>query len=119
MSLAHLGIELLAAGLQLLAASPLAILNAPAPRPWVFILALAGTAWMLAPRGWPQRWAGLVAWAPMLTQLPSAPAAGSFAVTAFDVGQGMALLVETSTHRLLYDAGPQYSREYPPVRFAE
>ena len=29
-------------------------------------------------------------------------------VTAFDVGQGMALLVETSQHRLLYDTGPAY-----------
>ena len=28
-------------------------------------------------------------------------------VTAFDVGQGMALLIETSGHRLLYDAGPR------------
>jgi competence protein ComEC len=32
-------------------------------------------------------------------------------VTAFDVGQGMALLVETSGHRLLYDTGPFYSPE--------
>ncbi|QOY92345.1 DNA internalization-related competence protein ComEC/Rec2 [Massilia sp. UMI-21] len=108
LGLAHLGIEWLAAGLTVLAASPLAVLHAPAPQPWVFALALAGTAWMLAPRGWPRRWAGLAAWAPMLTQLPGAPAAGGFTVTAFDVGQGMALLVETQRHRLLYDAGPQY-----------
>lgn len=108
LGLAHLAIELLANGLRLLAASPLAVVNAPAPPPWIFALALLGTVWMLAPRGWPHRWAGLVAWTPMLTQLPSAPAAGSFTVTAFDVGQGMALLVETPRHRLLYDAGPQY-----------
>lgn len=108
LGLAHLGIELLAGGLRLLAASALAVVQAPAPQAWTFALALAGTAWMLAPRGWPHRWAGLAAWAPMLTQLPSAPAAGSFTVTAFDVGQGMALLVETAHHRLLYDAGPQY-----------
>jgi competence protein ComEC len=109
LGLAHQAIALLAHGLQLLAGSRLAVFNAPAPQPWIFALALAGTAWMLAPRGWPQRWAGLAAWAPMLTQLPSAPAAGSFTVTAFDVGQGMALLVETAQHRLLYDAGPQYA----------
>jgi competence protein ComEC len=108
LGLAHLAIELLAIGLTWLAASPLAVMHAPAPQPWIFVLALLGTAWMLAPRGWPQRWAGLAAWAPMLTQLPGAPAAGTFSVTAFDVGQGMALLVETERHRLLYDAGPQY-----------
>ncbi|MCC2974528.1 DNA internalization-related competence protein ComEC/Rec2 [Massilia sp. IC2-476] len=109
LGLAHLAVELLADALALLAASPLAVLNAPAPQPWVFLLALSGTAWMLAPRGWPHRWAGLAAWMPMLTQLPTAPPAGSFTVTAFDVGQGMALLVETRGHRLLYDAGPQYA----------
>lgn len=107
--LAHRAVELLAMGLGWLAASPLAVLHAPAPQPWMFALALAGTAWMLAPRGWPRRWAGLAAWAPMLAQLPSAPPAGSFAVTAFDVGQGMALLVETEDHRLLYDTGPRYA----------
>ncbi|SFD66215.1 DNA internalization-related competence protein ComEC/Rec2 [Massilia yuzhufengensis] len=109
LGLAHLGIELLAEGLQVLAASPLAVVNAAAPQPWVFALALLGTAWMLAPRGWPHRWAGLVAWTPMLTQMPTAPPQGSFTVTAFDVGQGMALLVETAGHRLLYDTGPAYA----------
>ena len=36
---------------------------------------------------------------------------GDMAVTLFDVGQGMALLIETSGHRLLYDTGPAYSPE--------
>ena len=30
---------------------------------------------------------------------------------AFDVGQGMAILVETANHRLLYDTGPAYTPE--------
>src|SRR5690606_9168651 len=81
----------------------------PAPPPWLFALALAGTAWMLAPRGWPQRWAGAVAWLPLFTLLPAHPGPGCFTVTAFDVGQGMALLVETERHRLLYDTGPRYA----------
>lgn len=106
---AHLAIALLAWPLQWLAAPALAVWTAPAPSPWILVLALVGTAWMLAPRGWPQRWAGLAAWTPLLTQLPSAPPMGEFSVTAFDVGQGMALLVETHRHRLLYDTGPQYA----------
>ncbi len=109
LGVAHLLVELLAQALGWLAAGRLAAWSAPAPQPWVLALALAGTAWMLAPRGWPHRWAGLAAWTPMLAQLPTAPDRGGFTVTAFDVGQGMALLVETSGHRLLYDAGPQYA----------
>ncbi|WP_137176057.1 DNA internalization-related competence protein ComEC/Rec2 [Massilia sp. HP4] len=106
---AHLGVALLAWPLQRLAAPELAVWTAPAPAPWILGLALIGTAWMLAPRGWPQRWAGIAAWTPLLTQVPTAPPPGAFSVTAFDVGQGMALLVETHRHRLLYDTGPQYA----------
>ena len=106
---AHLAIDLLARLLAWLAAPSLAVWTAPAPSGWILLLALAGTAWMLAPRGWPRRWTGLAAWTPLLTQLPSAPPAGQFSVTAFDVGQGMALLVETPRHRLLYDTGPHYA----------
>jgi competence protein ComEC len=106
---AHGAVELLAACLGWLAAPRLAVWSAPAPQPWILALALIGAAWMLAPRGWPQRWAGLAAWTPLLTQLPSSPPPGEFTVTAFDVGQGMALLVETHGHRLLYDTGPLYA----------
>jgi competence protein ComEC len=108
---AHGAVEALALFLGWLGASPLAVWSAPAPSFWMFCFALAGTLWMLAPRGWPHRWAGAVALLPMLTQVPEGPAAGQFAITAFDVGQGMALLVETSNHRLLYDTGPSYSPE--------
>lgn len=106
---AHLAIALLAWPLQRLAAPELAVWTAPAPDPWMLALAVMGTAWLLAPRGWPQRWAGLAAWTPLLAQLPTTPPDGRFQVTAFDVGQGMALLVETHRHRLLYDTGPRYA----------
>ncbi|MEF9928678.1 MAG: DNA internalization-related competence protein ComEC/Rec2 [Massilia sp.] len=106
---AHLAIVVLVWPLTWMSAPALAVWTAPAPTPWILVLALAGTAWMLAPRGWPQRWAGLAAWTPLLTHMPAAPAAGRFDITAFDVGQGMALLVETQHHRLLYDTGPLYA----------
>src|SRR3546814_597710 len=77
----------------------------------MFVLAVLGTVWMLAPRGWPARYLGVFLWLPLILNAPSHPAAGEMWVTAFDVGQGMALLVETREHRLLYDAGPAYSAE--------
>jgi competence protein ComEC len=106
---AHAVIAGLAAVLARMAAVPVAVWRAPAPQAWVFLLALGGTLWMLMPRGWPRRWAGAAAWLPLLTQLPEHPDAGRFRVTAFDVGQGMALLIETSGHHLLYDTGPGYA----------
>jgi competence protein ComEC len=106
---AHAAVAGLAGVLAHLSALPAAVWRAPAPQAWVFLLALGGTLWMLMPRGWPHRWAGAVAWLPLLLQLPEHPDHGTFRVTAFDVGQGMALLVETPGHRLLYDTGPGYA----------
>ena len=109
LGIAHAAVAALAWLLGHLAALPAAVWRAPAPQAWVFVLALGGTLWMLMPRGWPQRWAGAVAWLPLLLQAPDHPPDGGVRVTAFDVGQGMALLVETAGHRLLYDTGPGYA----------
>lgn len=99
----------LAEWLQWLDAMPWSVWQAPRPSWWMFLLALAGTVLLLAPRGWPARWLGWFGWLPLVLNSPTAPLDGSMRVTAFDVGQGMALLVETPTHRLLYDTGPAYS----------
>ncbi|MFK3737881.1 DNA internalization-related competence protein ComEC/Rec2 [Massilia sp. TN1-12] len=108
LTLAHACVALLAFLLAQLAGLPAAVWRAPSPSAWIFLLALGGTLWLLMPRGWPLRWTGAVAWLPLLAQLPDSPDPGTFRVTAFDVGQGMALLVETRGHRLLYDTGPAY-----------
>ena len=97
--------------LNLLSVDSLAIWATPTPSFFYFLLAILGTAWLLAPRGWPYRKLGLVCWLPIICSSPSAPQMGDMRVTAFDVGQGMAVLVETANHRLLYDTGPYYSPE--------
>lgn len=108
---AHFFVEWLARGLTWASGFADAVWLAPIPPLWVFLLALAGTLWMLAPRGWPVRWLGTMAWIPLFVNVPIHPMAGEMWVTAFDVGQGMGLLVETERHRLLYDTGPFYSPE--------
>ncbi|HEY4073512.1 MAG TPA: DNA internalization-related competence protein ComEC/Rec2, partial [Herbaspirillum sp.] len=87
---------------------PVAVWQAPLPGWILFLIALTGTMLLLAPRGWPLRWAGWFGWLPLLLNTPSHPLDGELWVSAFDIGQGMALLVETSQHRLLYDTGPSY-----------
>ncbi|WP_307721923.1 DNA internalization-related competence protein ComEC/Rec2 [Pseudoduganella plicata] len=105
---AHEIVAALAALLRWVSASRLAVWTAPAPAGWTFALALFGTIWLLAPRGWPARWLGVVTWLPLLGGQPDFAPPGTFRVVAFDVGQGMAVLVETAGHRLLYDTGPAY-----------
>ncbi|HEX8611124.1 MAG TPA: DNA internalization-related competence protein ComEC/Rec2 [Telluria sp.] len=111
LNVAHYAVQALAWVLTWCSGARLAVWSAPSPEPWLFAFAAIGTAWMLAPRGWPHRWTGLAAWLPLLTAQPSHPPPGEVRVTAFDVGQGMALLIETSGHRLLYDTGPAYTPE--------
>jgi competence protein ComEC len=109
--LAHWLVARLAGFLTWLSGSSIAVWNAPAPAWWMFALAVAGTLWMLAPRGWPARYLGVLTWLPLLLNASEHPEKGSMWVTAFDVGQGMAVLIETERHRLLYDTGPSYSPE--------
>ncbi len=111
LSFAHLLVDMLATGLQWLSALPVAVWSAPIPAWWMFAAAFVGILWMLAPPGWPVRWLGAFGLLPLVLNMPARPMEGEMWVTAFDIGQGMALLVETSHHRLLYDTGPAYSPE--------
>jgi len=108
---AHMLVEWLAWVLQWLSDLPVAVWAAPLPAWWMFGAALAGTLWLLAPAGWPARWLGIAGLVPLFLNSPSHPKDGEMWVTAFDVGQGTALLIETANRRLLYDTGPAYSAE--------
>ncbi len=94
--------------LQWCAALPAAVWQQHAPETWTVALALAGTAWMLLPRGVPARWLGVPLLLPMFTVVPPLPAQGALWVTVLDVGQGLAIFAQTRGHTLLYDAGPAY-----------
>lgn len=107
---AHTLLLQLVGWLEWLADSDWAVWQAARPDWWMIAAALAGAAWHLAPVGWPSRRAGLLLWLPLVLQRADSPPVGQFRVTALDVGQGMALLVETGRHRLLYDTGPRYSQ---------
>ena len=107
---AHWLVQQLAVLLAWLSSLPLAVWSAPLPSWWMFVLALLGALWLLLPRGWPARRLGLALWLPLLLNAPRFPEQG-FRVTAFDIGQGNALLLETAHHRLLYDTGPAYTPE--------
>lgn len=80
-----------------------------APPLWSVPLALAGALWMLLPRGFPARWAGATLMLPLFFWMPPRPQTGELWMDVLDVGQGLAVLVRTRDHALLYDAGPAFS----------
>lgn len=81
------------------------------PPLWASLVAVAGVVWLLLPRGFPARWLGMCLLLPALVWPPPRPGIGEAWVDVLDVGQGMAVLVQTSEHALLYDTGPLYSAD--------
>jgi competence protein ComEC len=71
-----------------------------------------GVFLLLAPRGLPLRLPGLVLLLPLFTFRPETPVHGAAWVTVFDVGQGLAVLVRTREHLLVFDTGPAYSARF-------
>jgi competence protein ComEC len=105
---AHWLLSLVMLPLDYLASLPNAVWQSHAPVLWTTVLAVLGTALLLAPRGVPARWWGLALIAPMLWLTPKGPKAGELWVTLLDVGQGLAAVVRTENHVLVYDTGPSF-----------
>jgi competence protein ComEC len=97
--------------LEWCASLPGALWQQHVPPVWTVLAALAGAAWLLAPRGIPWRASGLALMAPAFCIALPGPAPGEAWITTFDVGQGLAVLVRTSSRTLLYDAGPAFGTE--------
>lgn len=96
------------AGLSYAANLPWAMWYAPAVPWWISVLLLLGTAMMVLPWLGTLRLAGLLATLPALLYQPVTPRVGEFELTALDVGQGLAVVVRTTHHALLYDTGPVF-----------
>jgi competence protein ComEC len=103
--------QLLLQYLEWCARLPGALWQQHVPPLWATLLALGGVVWLLAPRGVPWRASGLALMLPAVALPPPAPARGEAWITTFDVGQGLAVLVRTARHALLYDAGPAFGPE--------
>jgi len=96
-------------GLALTAQWPLAQWYAPRPPVWIVALALAGAALLLLPRGLPGRCAGALALVPLVAWTPARPPPGAVWLDVLDVGQGLAAVVRTHEHTLVYDTGARFS----------
>lgn len=88
------------------------------PSAIALICASIGSVWLLAPHGWPARWIGAVWLLPMLWMRPPAPATGELWFTLLDVGQGLAAVVRTERHVLVYDTGARFSARFDAGRAA-
>ena len=81
--------------------------RSPPPGPALVLLVL-GLAWLILPRRFPGRAWAMVLLIPSLLIGSPGPETGRFEATVLDVGQGLAVVLRTADHVLLYDAGPRF-----------
>ncbi len=93
--------------LRQMAVWPLAQWHAAAPDPLTLALAMLGALTLALPWTWRLRAPGLLLLLPLTSNPGAAPAPGGMELWFADVGQGMAVIVRTARHTLLYDTGPQ------------
>ena len=104
-------VQQLNAALGWLAALPGAVWTVPAAPVWAQWAGIAAAVLAVMPLPWRARLLALPLAMPLLMPPRDLPADGRFDVIAVDVGQGTSVLVRTRSHLLVFDAGPQYSRE--------
>lgn len=109
LTIAHQLIVWLTQGLQWLMTLPSPVWTQHAPPLWAVALAVAASLILLAPRGWPHRWLGLVWYLPLFVLIPERPQDGEFRLSVLDIGQGTAAVIQTSGHTLVYDTGPRWT----------
>ncbi len=106
---AHFILQLCMLGLVWLSSLP--TWQQAAPPMWALLLAILGVFWLLLPRGFPQRWLGIILLLPLFFVQPAKLAQGEMQAIVLDVGQGLSVVIKTANHTFLYDAGPSFSAQ--------
>lgn len=92
--------------LQWLSEFPLALYEHPLPPLWLLAAAMAAVLLLVLPRATPGKIAALAILGGFFLWHPERPQLGEFRAAVLDVGQGVAVHIQTAHHDLLYDSGP-------------
>ncbi len=98
--------------LEWLGSLPLAAVYLPLiPLAWL-VLAAVGFVLLCLPHGMPGRWLGVLLMLPLSLYQPPTLVEGAFRLSVLDVGQGLASVVQTANHTLVFDTGPKVSDSF-------
>lgn len=75
---------------------------------WAVACAFLGFSWLILPRGVPARWVGGIWILPLVLAGPAEIPEGEAHFALLDVGQGLAAVVQTRRHTLVFDTGPRF-----------
>ncbi len=79
---------------------------------WTIPLAMVGVLILLSPKGIPGRRMSALWLLPLFMVRPGAPLAGEIRLTVLDVGQGLALVLQSHNNTLVYDVGRRFSDRF-------
>lgn len=108
---AHGLVSLMMSGLEYLSGLSWALWHRAALPPLLIGLAMVSAMLLLLPRGTPAKLAALAMLLPVLWWAPARPQPGEFRAVVMDVGQGLAIHVQTAGHDLIFDTGPSFGPE--------
>ncbi|HEU4600488.1 MAG TPA: DNA internalization-related competence protein ComEC/Rec2 [Steroidobacteraceae bacterium] len=101
-------LELCWPGLVWVSELPLAQWHFASPSGWQLLALVAGTLLLISPGIAPMRCAGLLLCVPATFSAGPSIDARAFELTVLDVGQGLASVVRTRSHVLVFDTGPAF-----------
>jgi len=110
--LADINLTFLLEWLQLMSDLPFSSINHPQPSLWAVFLAIIGILLLLAPKGIPTRKLAFILLLPLLFGQQNHFKQGEFSVNLLDVGQGLATVIQTENHLLVFDTGAKYSASF-------
>jgi len=79
--------------------------------PWILLASSIGILLVLSPRVLPCRYLSLAFLTPLFFFIPKGPNYNEVWFTLLDVGQGLATVIRTQNHVIIYDTGPKFSPE--------
>jgi len=98
--------------LQFLANLPHVIVHQSIPNAWLLGFMLIAVLLILAPRKFPVKYLTFIFLLPLLTYEFPHPQKKQIYFTLLDVGQGLASIVRTKKHILIYDTGPKFGEDF-------
>ena len=113
LKLAELGLATLMTYLEWLSNNPVFVWHHAAPDVSILLFAMAGIWVLMQPRGLPARWIGIIWVIPVFfPPVTTVFKPGEFRLVLLDVGQGLAAVVETREHTLVFDSGPAFGDNF-------
>ncbi len=91
---------------------PQSLIHIAEPSGLVKLMAFLGSLWLLMPKGWHGRWLGSILFFPLFFVEAEKIPQGQIQLVVLDVGQGLAMMLRTRHHTLLYDTGDNYNDQF-------